>query len=253
MICMVLKVAFVNLCRWIVVVSVLLMRRLCPEAPVAQRIEHLTTDQKVWGSNPYWRQRKYNGHDPGGLRDEEFNPEHPMAQSSFTSSRSVNFWHAPFSCHGSGFGVMLSSLGSHVAAETNPDPLQRLRFTTNVTYVNGSHPNLQVGDVLIFEIAVSQDQIVISSTVFMDPLCDGKTDCNVFQYTISGNWRLSTVVTEKKFIPKMAHSPHLLCLRAVKKTGISSLTSFGCTKIPIGSMMCSKSKTATAVGMAAVK
>ena len=22
-------------------------------APVAQRIEHLTTDQKVWGSNPY--------------------------------------------------------------------------------------------------------------------------------------------------------------------------------------------------------
>ena len=24
-------------------------------APVAQRIEHLTTDQKVWGSNPYWR------------------------------------------------------------------------------------------------------------------------------------------------------------------------------------------------------
>ena len=25
------------------------------EAPVAQRIEHLTTDQKVWGSNPYGR------------------------------------------------------------------------------------------------------------------------------------------------------------------------------------------------------
>ena len=24
-------------------------------APVAQRIEHLTTDQKVWGSNPYRR------------------------------------------------------------------------------------------------------------------------------------------------------------------------------------------------------
>ena len=24
-------------------------------APVAQRIEHLTTDQKVWGSNPYGR------------------------------------------------------------------------------------------------------------------------------------------------------------------------------------------------------
>ena len=26
-------------------------------APVAQRIEHLTTDQKVWGSNPYGRAR----------------------------------------------------------------------------------------------------------------------------------------------------------------------------------------------------
>jgi hypothetical protein len=25
------------------------------QAPVAQRIEHLTTDQKVWGSNPYGR------------------------------------------------------------------------------------------------------------------------------------------------------------------------------------------------------
>ena len=25
------------------------------KAPVAQRIEHLTTDQKVWGSNPYGR------------------------------------------------------------------------------------------------------------------------------------------------------------------------------------------------------
>ena len=28
------------------------------EAPVAQRIEHLTTDQKVWGSNPYGRARQ---------------------------------------------------------------------------------------------------------------------------------------------------------------------------------------------------
>ena len=27
------------------------------QAPVAQRIEHLTTDQKVWGSNPYGRAR----------------------------------------------------------------------------------------------------------------------------------------------------------------------------------------------------
>ena len=86
------------------------------------------------------------------------------------------------------FGVMLSSLGSHVAAETNPDPLQRLRFTTNVTYVNGSHPNLQVGDVLIFEIAVPQDQMVLASMTMMDPLCDGIIDCNVYEYTISGNW-----------------------------------------------------------------
>ena len=87
------------------------------------------------------------------------------------------------------FGVMLSSLGSHVAAETNPDPLQRLRFTTNVTYVNGSHPNLQVGDVLIFEIAVPQDQMVLASMTMMDPLCDGIIDCNVYEYTIAGNWQ----------------------------------------------------------------
>ena len=26
-------------------------------SPVAQRIDHLTTDQKVWGSNPYGRAR----------------------------------------------------------------------------------------------------------------------------------------------------------------------------------------------------
>ena len=29
--------------------------RLVPPAPVAQRIEHLTTDQKVRGSNPFGR------------------------------------------------------------------------------------------------------------------------------------------------------------------------------------------------------
>jgi len=33
-------------------------RRLNSHAPVAQRIEHLTTDQKVWGSNPYRRTKE---------------------------------------------------------------------------------------------------------------------------------------------------------------------------------------------------
>ena len=36
-----------------VVFSLVAFRR--DAAPVAQRIEHLTTDQKVWGSNPYGR------------------------------------------------------------------------------------------------------------------------------------------------------------------------------------------------------
>ena len=38
--------------------SAILVQSLTPvgrRAPVAQRIEHLTTDQKVWGSNPYRR------------------------------------------------------------------------------------------------------------------------------------------------------------------------------------------------------
>ena len=39
------------------------------DAPVAQRIEHLTTDQKVWGSNPYRRARhKAAGSHPADLR-----------------------------------------------------------------------------------------------------------------------------------------------------------------------------------------
>jgi hypothetical protein len=35
-------------------------------APVAQRIEHLTTDQKVWGSNPYGRAKRSRRQFPAG-------------------------------------------------------------------------------------------------------------------------------------------------------------------------------------------
>src|SRR5690606_3325637 len=37
-------------------------------APVAQRIEHLTTDQKVWGSNPYGRATRAGPGDISGAR-----------------------------------------------------------------------------------------------------------------------------------------------------------------------------------------
>ena len=140
---------------------------------------------------------------------------------------------------------MLSSLGSHVAAETNPDPLQRLRFTTNVTYVNGSHPNLQVGDVLIFEIAVSQDQIVISSTVFMDPLCDGKTDCNVFQYTISGNWQAEYRRNGEEVHSEDGTFASLVVLEGGEEDGNIEPDKLWVYEDTNRSMMCSKSKTAT--------
>src|SRR5687768_9472649 len=47
-------------------------------APVAQRIEHLTTDQKVWGSNPYRRaDRRGPPPRPGGGPSPSQEPAQP--------------------------------------------------------------------------------------------------------------------------------------------------------------------------------
>ena len=138
-------------------------------------------------------------------------PEHPMAQSSFTSSRSVNFWRRFLII--AGFWSHAVKLGFSCRSGNQSGSVAAPAFTTNITYVNGSHPNLQVGDVAHFEIAVSQDQIVISSTVFMDTLLTARPIAMSFNTPFRATGRLSTVVTEKKFIPKMAHSPHLLLAR----------------------------------------
>ena len=91
------------------------------------------------------------------------------------------------------FGAMLSSLGSHVAAETNPDPLKRIRFTSNVTHVHNAHPNLQVGDIFIFELAYDGSLTVLAEHGgFFDPLCEpDTTGCNSHSYNnLSGTWQV---------------------------------------------------------------
>ena len=89
------------------------------------------------------------------------------------------------------FGVMLSSFGSPVSAETNPDPLKRIRFTTNVTHVHGAHPNLEVGDVLIFELGLRETYSLSLAMNMDDPLCEpDTTGCTTYNYNISGNWLL---------------------------------------------------------------
>jgi len=89
------------------------------------------------------------------------------------------------------FGVMLSSFGSPVSAVTNPDPLDRIRFTTNVTFVNGAHPNLEVGDVLIFEVAVPRGFIIAPQTPDDPDFCyisSGAYGCVSYTYNVSGTW-----------------------------------------------------------------
>ena len=89
-------------------------------------------------------------------------------------------------------GVMLSSLGSPVAAETNPDPLQRLRFTSNVTSVDGSHPNLQVGDIFIFELAYESGPFPIFAPQSPDDadFCGGAVNCVAYDYDNPGTWQV---------------------------------------------------------------
>ena len=89
------------------------------------------------------------------------------------------------------FGVMLSSFGSPVSAETNPDPLKRLRFTSNVTHVHFAHPNLQVGDVMVFELVYDGSLFILAAMNMDDPLCEpDTTGCTTYNYNISGNWLL---------------------------------------------------------------
>jgi hypothetical protein len=93
------------------------------------------------------------------------------------------------------FGLVtlaIASFGSLVVAETNQDSMIRLRFTSNVTAVFGSHPNLQVGDVLVFEISTSGDT---NASVATDDFqfCTGMEDagsCTVFKYVTPGTWHL---------------------------------------------------------------
>lgn len=88
------------------------------------------------------------------------------------------------------FGVMLSSFGSPVSAETNPDPLKRLRFTSNVTHVYDM-PDVQVGDVMVFELAYDGSLFILASQSPSDPLCDPfATGCTAYNYNISGTWLL---------------------------------------------------------------
>ena len=93
------------------------------------------------------------------------------------------------------FGLVtlaIASIGGMVVAETNQDSMIRLRFTSNVTAVFGSHPNLQVGDVLVFEISTSGDT---NASVSPDdfPFCNGMEDsgsCTAFKYVTPGTWHL---------------------------------------------------------------
>ena len=96
-------------------------------------------------------------------------------------------------------GVMLSSFGSPVSAESNPDPLDRIRFTTNVTSVHGAHPNLEVGDVLIFELAVPRDVFIIAPQTPDDPdfVILARPDASHIHITFRALGRLSTVVMER--------------------------------------------------------
>ncbi len=89
------------------------------------------------------------------------------------------------------FGVMLSSFGSPVSAETNPDPLKRLRFTSNVTHVYDM-PDVQVGDVMVFELAYDGSLFILASQSPDDPLfCEPETTgCTPYTYNISGTWLL---------------------------------------------------------------
>tara|TARA_Y100000768_G_scaffold294998_1_gene228843 strand:+ start:3157 stop:4191 length:1035 start_codon:yes stop_codon:yes gene_type:complete len=88
------------------------------------------------------------------------------------------------------FGVMLSSFGSPVSAETNPDPLKRLRFTSNVTHVYDM-PDVQVGDVMVFELAYDGSLFILASQTPGDPLCEpDATGCTAYNYNISGTWLL---------------------------------------------------------------
>ena len=88
-------------------------------------------------------------------------------------------------------GFAIATAGSSVAAETNQDPLNRLRFTSNVTAVFGSHPNLRVGDVLVFEIATAGNP---SPSVVTDDMmnCDmaDAGSCIAYQYQYPGTWHL---------------------------------------------------------------
>ena len=89
-------------------------------------------------------------------------------------------------------GVMLSNFGSPVAAEINPDPLQRLRFTSNVTSVHGSHPNLQVGDIFIFELAYESGPFPIFAPQSPDDVdfCTPDANCVVYDYDNPGTWQV---------------------------------------------------------------
>ena len=87
-------------------------------------------------------------------------------------------------------GFAIATAGSSVAAETNQDPLNRLRFTSNVTAVFGSHPNLRVGDVLVFEIATAGNP---GPSVVTDEMMNCRADagsCIAYQYQYPGTWHL---------------------------------------------------------------
>ena len=59
-------------------------------APVAQRIEHLTTDQKVGGSNPFWRTNAPSSAEQSVAGRFPF-PADPCRDRSLPASRSVRF------------------------------------------------------------------------------------------------------------------------------------------------------------------
>ena len=88
--------------------------------------------------------------------------------------------------------VFVPTNSNIVVAESNADDHIRLRFTSNVTSVSGSHPNLQVGDVLVFEISTSGD--TNASVATDDPdFCEMNTDpgsCTAFKYVTPGTWHL---------------------------------------------------------------
>ena len=93
------------------------------------------------------------------------------------------------------FGLVtlaIASLGGMVVAETNQDSVNRLRFTSNVTHIYGSHPNLQFGDVLVFEISTSGDtnaSVATDDSQFCGPSSDAGT-CTAFKYLTPGTWHL---------------------------------------------------------------